>query len=133
MFFFLISIFSIIAPHGFVALQNHYGLDPIEEPTEFGWLCVFCTCIPVVLAVPCFYMAGVRYSWHRFNEAILMIDRFGEEAALEWDEVTKKRFYQRTGDPAEKSVLSASVDWKLLRQQRKMKRQQLKYVKDALA
>ena len=96
-------------------------------------MCGFCTCIPVVLAVPCFYMAGVRYSWHRFNEAILMIDRFGEEAALEWDEVTKKRFYQRTGDPAEKSVLSASVDWKLLRQQRKMKRQQLKYVKDALA
>ena len=132
-FFFLISIFSIIAPHGFVAIQNHYGLDPIEEPDEFGWLCVLCTCVPVILAVPCFYMAGVRYSWHRFNEAILCIDRFGDEAALEWEEVTKKRFYQRTGDPAERSVLSASVDWKLLRRERKMKRQQLQYVRDALA
>ena len=114
-FFFLISIFGIAAPYGFIAIQNHYGLDPIEEPGEFGWLCTLCTCIPCLLAIPCFYMAGVRYSWHRFNEAILMIDRFGEEAQLEWDEVTRKRFYQKTGDPKERSVLSASVDWELLR------------------
>lgn len=131
-FFFLISIFGIIAPYGFIAIQNHYGLDPYEEPGEFGWLCALSTGIPCLLAIPAFYMAGVRYSWHRFNEAILMIDRFGSEAAAEWDEVTRKRFFQRTGDPEEKSNLSASVDWKLLRDQRKMKRKQAKYVMDVL-
>ena len=131
-FFFLISVFGIIAPYGFVAIQNHYGLDPFEEPVEFGWLCALTTGIPCVLAIPAFYMAGVRYSWHRFNEAILMIDRFGSEAAAEWDEITKKRKYQRIGDPEERSNLSASVDWKLLREQRKMKRKQAKYIMEVL-
>lgn len=31
-----------------------------------------------------------------------------------------------TGDPAEKSVLSASIDWKEMRYQRKMKVRELK-------
>ena len=35
-FFFLISIFSIIAPHGFVAIQNHYGLPSNLIRLGFG-------------------------------------------------------------------------------------------------
>ena len=31
-FFFLITIFGVIAPYGYIAIQNHYGLDPYEEP-----------------------------------------------------------------------------------------------------
>lgn len=89
-FFFLISVFGILAPQSLYAIQNHYGLDPKEEPIEFGWLCTLSSVIPCLLSVPCFYMAGVRYSWYRFNEAIFIMDRFDEEAQLEWDEVTRK-------------------------------------------
>lgn len=32
MFFFVISIFGVVAPYGYLAIQNHYGLDPEEEP-----------------------------------------------------------------------------------------------------
>lgn len=31
-FFFVISIFGVVAPYGYLAIQDHYGLDPIEEP-----------------------------------------------------------------------------------------------------
>lgn len=31
-FFFFITIFGVVAPHAYLALLNHYGLDPIEEP-----------------------------------------------------------------------------------------------------
>jgi hypothetical protein len=25
-------MFGVIAPYGYIAIQNHYGLDPYEEP-----------------------------------------------------------------------------------------------------
>ena len=125
-FFFLISIFGVCAPYGYTAIQNHYGLDPYEEPQEFGVLITLCTVIPCILAIPCFYIAGVKYSWHKDNEAMFMLDVWGEMEQFYEDEISKKRFNQMIGDPAEKSNLSASVDWKLLKQQRKIKMKDLR-------
>lgn len=69
-FFFLITIFGVICPYGYIAIQNTYGLDYNEEPREFGILIACCTCIPCVLALPCFYIAGVKYSWFKYHEAM---------------------------------------------------------------
>jgi len=125
-FFFLISMFGVVAPYGYTAIQNHYGLDPEEEPAEFGLLIALCTIIPCLLAIPCFYIAGVKYSWHKYNEAMFMLDVWGDMEQFYEDEISKKRFYQMTGDPAEKSNLSASVDWKLMKNKRKIKLRDLK-------
>jgi len=122
----LISIFGVVAPYGYTAIQDHYGLDPIEEPKEFGQLIAYCTIIPCILAIPCFYIAGVKYSWYKFHEAMFVLDVWGEMEQFFQDEVTLKRFNQMTGDPAEPQNLSVSVDWKLLKQQRKVKTRNLK-------
>ena len=45
------------------------------------------------------------------------------------DEISKKRYNQNFGDPAEKSNLSASVDWKIMRNKRKLK---IRDMKDAV-
>ena len=52
-----------------------------------------------------------------------MLDVGGEMEQWYADEVSKKRFMQRelNNDPADPTNLSVSVDWKVLRQQRKMK------------
>lgn len=52
-----------------------------------------------------------------------MLDVWGEMEQWYADEVSKKRFMQRelNNDPADPTNLSVSVDWKVLRQQRKMK------------
>lgn len=91
-FFFLISMFGVVAPYGYTAIQNHYGLDPIEEPQEFGVLIACCTVIPCILAIPCFYIAGVKYSWHKYHEAMFMLDVWGEMEQFYEDEISKKRF-----------------------------------------
>lgn len=54
---------------------------------------------------------------------MFMLDVWGEMEQWYADEVSKKRFMQRelNNDPAEPTNLSVSVDWKVLRQQRKMK------------
>ena len=125
-FFFLISIFGVVAPHGYTAIKEHFGLDPFEEPREFGQLIAACTIIPCILSIPCFYVAGVQYSWVKYNEAMFMFDVWGEMEKFYYDEISKKRFYQMTGDPREKLNFSASVDWKLLKEQRKLKLRELK-------
>tara|TARA_B110000285_G_C15000309_1_gene551096 strand:- start:302 stop:1114 length:813 start_codon:yes stop_codon:yes gene_type:complete len=128
-FFFLISIFGVMAPYCYTAIQNHYGLDPIEEPAEFGMLIACCTIIPCILAIPCFYIAGVKYSWHKYNEAMFQLDVWGEMEQYYEDEISKKRYNQNFGDPAEKSNLSASVDWKIMKNKRKLK---IRDMKDAV-
>ena len=82
-----------------------------------------CTIIPCILAIPCFYIAGVKYSWHKYHEAMFMLDVWGEMEQWYQNEISKKRFYQMqmNPDPADPTNLSVSVDWKILRQQRKMK------------
>mmetsp|Transcript_11201 Transcript_11201/g.18841 ORF Transcript_11201/g.18841 Transcript_11201/m.18841 type:complete len:264 (+) Transcript_11201:1104-1895(+) len=91
-FFFLISIFGVVAPYGYLAIQNHYGLDPEEEPEEFGQLIAICTVLPCILALPCFYIAGVKYSWHKYYEAMFTLDVWGEMQQFYEDEISKKRF-----------------------------------------
>lgn len=87
--------------------------------------------MPCILAIPCFYIAGVQYSWHKYHEAVFMLDVFGEMEQFYQDQITRKRFIQLTGDPAEKSVnYSADIDWKVTNLQRKMKLQDLKRVVD---
>jgi hypothetical protein len=125
-FFFLITIFGVIAPYFFIALQNHYGLDAKEEPRELGILIACCTVIPCIIAVPCFYIAGVKYSWFKYHEAMFELDVWGEMEKFYQDQIIYKRQNMMTGDPAEKSVLSASIDWKDMRYQRKMKVRELK-------
>jgi hypothetical protein len=78
------------------------------------------------LAIPCFYIAGVKYSWHKYNEAMFQLDVWGEMEQYYEDEISKKRFNQMIGDPAEKANLSVSVDWKVLRNQRKLKMRDLR-------
>jgi len=77
-FFFLITMFGVVAPKGYNAIQEHYGLDPYEEPREFGILIACCTIIPCVIAIPCFYICGVKYSWYKYHEAMFMLDVWGE-------------------------------------------------------
>ena len=77
-FFFLITIFGVIAPYFYIALQNHYGLDAKEEASEFGILIACCTVIPCIIAIPCFYIAGVKYSWFKYHEAMFELDVWGE-------------------------------------------------------
>lgn len=123
MFFFLTTIFGVIAPNAFHAIQNYYGLDPTHEKEEFGrMICAF-TVIPCIFAIPCFYIAGVKYSWYKYHEAMFMLDVWGEMEQWYQDDISKKRFMQMqmnpdAGDPAN---LSVSVDWKLIKDQRKMK------------
>lgn len=123
MFFFLTTIFSVIAPNAFHAVEHYYGLHPKHETEEFGrMICAF-TVIPCILAIPCFYIAGVKYSWYKYHEAMFMLDVWGEMEQWYQDDISKKRFMQMqmnpdAGDPAN---LSVSVDWKLIREQRKMK------------
>jgi len=92
-FFFLITIFGVIAPKGFAKMQDYYGLDPIHEPKEFGYLVALCTIIPCILALPCFYIAGVKYSWYKYHEAMFMLDVWGEMEQWYQDDISKKRFY----------------------------------------
>lgn len=80
-----------------------------------------CTIIPCLLAIPCFYIAGVKYSWHKYYEAMFTLDVWGDLERFYEEEVSKKRFYQLQGDPQDKTNFSVSVDWKALRQKRKMK------------
>ena len=107
---------------------NTYGLNPFEEPREFGIMVALCTIIPCILAIPCFYIAGVKYSWYKYHEAMFMLDVWGEMEQWYQDDISKKRLYQMqmNGDPAEAQNLSVSVDWKLLKQQRKMKIKEFK-------
>jgi hypothetical protein len=88
-----------------------------------------CTIIPCILAIPCFYIAGVKYSWHKYNEAMFQLDVWGEMEQYYEDEISKKRYNQNFGDPAEKSNLSASVDWKIMKNKRKLK---IRDMKDAV-
>lgn len=118
-FFFFITIFGVVAPHAYLALLNHYSLDPIEEPKEFGIFICLCTVIPCLLAVPCFYIAGVKYSWFRYHEAMFQLDVWNEMEQWYQDDISKKRWYQAQlnggADPADPTNLSVSVDWKVLR------------------
>ena len=57
-------------PKAFSALQNYYGLEPEHEPVEFGIFIALSTIIPCILAIPCFYIAGVKYSWYKYHEAM---------------------------------------------------------------
>jgi hypothetical protein len=68
----------------------------------------------------------VKYSWHKYNEAMFMLDVWGEMEQFYEDEISKKRFNQMIGDPAEKTNLSVSVDWKVLKNQRKLKMKDLR-------
>ena len=52
---------------------------------------------------------------------MFMLDVWGEMEQFYEDEISKKRFNQMTGDPAEPQNLSVSIDWKLMRKQRKIK------------
>ena len=70
LFFFFLTVFSIIMPAFYVGIRDHYGIEPIHEPHEFGIFLILCTCIPSLLSIPAFYVAGVRYSWIRFKEMI---------------------------------------------------------------
>ena len=36
------------------------------------------TIIPCIIAIPCFYIAGVKYSWYKYHEAMFMLDVWGE-------------------------------------------------------
>lgn len=101
-------------------------MDPDEEPEEFGQLVALCTIIPCIIALPCFYIAGVKYSWHKYYEAMFTLDVWGEMEQFYENEISKKRFYQMTGDPAEKLNYSVSVDWKQLRNKRKIKLKELR-------
>lgn len=129
-FFFFITIFGVIAPQGYSAIQTYYGLDPIEEPVEFGIFICLCTVIPCILAVPCFYIAGVKYSWFKYHEAMFMLDVWNEMEQWYQEDISKKRWYQAQlnggPDPADAANLSVSVDWRVLREQRKIKVKNLK-------
>lgn len=78
MFFFLTTIFGVVAPNAFTAIQTYYGLDPGHEPEEFGQMIAFFTVLPCIFAIPCFYIAGVKYSWYKYHEAMFMLDVWGE-------------------------------------------------------
>lgn len=110
---------------GYTAIQNHYGLDPFEEPEEFGILITCCTVIPCIIALPCFYIAGVKYSWYKYHEAMFMLDVWGELEQWYQDNQSKKRLnvMNQPGDP---SNLSVSVDWKAMKNQRKLKIKDMK-------
>jgi hypothetical protein len=54
---------------------------------------------------------------------------WGEMEQYYEDEISKKRYNQNFGDPAEKSNLSASVDWKIMKNKRKLK---IRDMKDAV-
>ena len=129
-FFFFITIFGVLAPHAYDAVRRHYDLDPIEEPREFGIFVCLCTVIPCILAIPCFYIAGVKYSWFKYHQAMFELDIWGEFEQLQEDDISKKRWYQaqlRGGpDPGDPTSLSMSVDWKAMRQERKIKVKELK-------
>ena len=38
-------------------------------------------------------MAGVKYSWHKYHEAMFMLDVWGEMEQWYQDDISKKRFY----------------------------------------
>lgn len=86
--------------------------------------------IPCILAVPCFYIAGVKYSWFKYHEAMFMLDVWNEMEQWYQEDISKKRWYQAQlnggPDPADAANLSVSVDWKVLREQRKIKVKNLK-------
>lgn len=127
-FFFLITIFGVVAPMGYQAMFNIYGLNPYEEPREFGIMVALCTIIPCILAIPCFYVAGVKYSWYKYHEAMFMLDVWGEMEQWYQDDISKKRFHQMqaNGEQGDPQNLSVSVDWRVLRDQRKMKIKEFK-------
>ena len=78
LFFFLLTVFGIIAPMGYGGLRNYYVLDPEHEPYEFGLFVSACTCIPCLLAIPAFYVAGVHYSWKKYHECMFVMDVWNE-------------------------------------------------------
>lgn len=94
-----------------------YGLDPHEEPVEFGIMISIFTIVPCILAIPCFYIAGVKYSWYKYHEAMFMLDVWGEMEQWYQDDISKKRLHQAqmNGEPYDHQNLSVSVDWKVLR------------------
>ena len=117
MFFFLTTIFGVLAPNAFTAIQMYYGLDPGQEPVEFGQMIAFFTVLPCIFAIPCFYIAGVKYSWYKYHEAMFMLDVWGEMEQWYQDDISKKRFMQMQMDPqlGDPTNLSVSVDWKLIK------------------
>jgi hypothetical protein len=78
MFFFIMTIFGVYAPMVFHSIHDHYGFDATEETFEFGLSVTLYTVIPCVLAIPCFYIAGIKYSWFKYYEAMFMLDVWGE-------------------------------------------------------
>lgn len=94
LFFFLLTVFGIIAPVGYLALREFFGLDPEHEPQEFGMFCAACTVVPCLLAIPAFYVSGVHYSWKRYHETMFQMDVWNEMEQQFLDEISKKRLYQ---------------------------------------
>ena len=78
LFFFLLTVFGIIAPMGYVSLRNYFGLDPEHEPFEFGLFVCLCTSIPCLIAIPAFYISGVHYSWRKYHECMFVMDVWNE-------------------------------------------------------
>ena len=123
-FFFLISIFGVYAPYFYQYIHGHYGIDPFaseEEQDAFGKFVTACTVIPCILAIPCFYIAGVKYSWYKYYQGMFVLDAYGELEQFYEDDITRKRYNNYTGAPDEPNNLLASIDWKELRDQRKIK------------
>ena len=115
-------------------MRNHFGLDPEHEPYEFGMFVSLCTSLPCLVAIPAFYIAGVHYSWKKYHDTMFVMDVWNEMEQQYMDEISKKRLYkqQMQGGPApdDPTNLSVSIDWKEVRQQRKLK---VKAFKDSKA
>ena len=71
------------------------------------------TIIPCIIAIPCFYIAGVKYSWYKYHEAMFMLDVWGEMEQWYQDDISKKRLFaaQQSGEMPDYTNLSVSVDW----------------------
>lgn len=130
LFFFFLTLFSIIMPAFYVGIRDYYGIEPVHEPHEFGLFITACTCIPSLLSIPAFYVSGVKYSWIRFKEMMFQDAIWQNMQEAQEEQISKKRLfkaYEQGGanldDPTN---LSVSIDYKLLRKERKLKHSELK-------
>ena len=61
---------------------------------------------------------------------MFVLDAYGELEQFYEDDITRKRYNNYTGAPDEPTNLSASIDWKELRDQRKIKLKTVEQILD---
>lgn len=61
MILFTITLAASIAPPLLGSIMKNYDISPDKTPKEYGQFLAYASILPALLAIPCFYMSGLRF------------------------------------------------------------------------